>query len=606
MFQSFEDTGGPQYGRERVTALRGVLTDAGLAGFIVPRSDAHQGEYVADCDERMLWLSGFSGSAGMAIVLERKAALFVDGRYTLQAANQVDTGIFGTFDVATEKPAAWLKKTLKRGDRLGFDPWLHTPAEISRLEDVLDPAGIVLEAVARNPVDQIWQDRPPPPLGRVTVHPVKLAGQTPQKKLEAVRETLKANGAEAVVLSLPDSIAWLLNIRGQDVIHNPVALAFAIVPARGRVKLFINARKLTRTERAHLKPVATVADPAMLDVTLAEMGMKRSRVQIDPASCPYAIADTLRRAGAAMIEKPDPCLLPKARKNAAEIKGARAAHLRDGVAVSRFLAWLDREAMDGKTTEIEAARKLEDFRSETGELVDISFDTISGAGPNGAIVHYRVSEASNRKLRKNSLYLVDSGGQYHDGTTDITRTVAIGKPSAEMRKRFTLVLKGHIALARACFPKGTAGIQLDTLARQPLWRAGLDYDHGTGHGVGSYLSVHEGPQNISKRPGGAGLEPGMILSNEPGYYKNGHYGIRIENLVLVRKAEGKFEREMLEFETLTLAPIDSRLIDVSLLDDEERRWLDAYHARVRHAIAPSLKGEERTWLEQATRPLPKD
>ena len=577
----------------------------------MPRADEHQSEYVPPSAERLRWLTGFTGSAGMAVVGRRGAALLVDGRYTVQARQQVDTRAFEILPSPETTAADWLKQHLAKGARVGYDPWLHTVSQVAHYSEMLDAKGIKLQALARNPIDRLWgRARPRPPDGRVDVHPLKLAGKRAEDKIVGVQKQLKADAQDAVILTLTDSVAWLFNIRGSDVAHNPVVLAFAIVPQTGKPELFLDTLRgsgrdtgrLDAEARAHLAGIAKMLPVSALGERVKALKDGGKCVRLDFESA----AQWFRRALGkdAVSRGRDPCIAPKAIKNAAEIKGARAAHQRDGVAVVRFLAWLDREAVKGALDEIGAVKKLEECRRASTMLREISFDTISGAGPNGAIVHYRVTEATNRRLKSGDLFLINSGGQYLDGTTDITRTVAIGAPSAEMRQRFTAVLKGHIAIAIARFPKDTRGIDLDPLARNPLWQLGLDYDHGTGHGVGSYLSVHEGPQSISRR-GMTVLEPGMILSNEPGYYKEGAYGIRIENLVLVCEPEkpDKGERAMMSFETLTLAPIDRCLVAAEMLTEAERGWLDAYHARVRREIAPELEGETRAWLLAATEPL---
>ncbi|WP_436637855.1 aminopeptidase P family protein [Microbaculum sp. FT89] len=604
MFQTFDDGADPSHGAERLARLRAELERRGLDGFLIPRSDEHQGEYVPPGAERLKWLTGFSGSAGLAVVLKHAAAIFVDGRYTLQVRDQVDTGAFEPLHLIDPGWHAWLEEQLQAGATLGYDPWLHTVAGIRRLEKIAEKTGATLVPTPDNPVDAIWTDRPGPPLGQVVVHPLDVAGRSAADKLADVQKTLAKARAGATVLTQPDSIAWLLNIRGSDVQHTPLPLSFAVVPAEGRPTLLIDSRKLTNTSRAHIEDVADIAEPSEFGPALDEAAGGQGAIRLDPATTARWIADRIEAAGGRTVDGDDPCTLPKATKNAAEIAGARAAHLRDGAAVSRFLAWLDREAASGGVDEIAAATALEGFRAATGQLKEISFDTISGAGPNGAIVHYRVTTDTNRPLEPNSLYLVDSGAQYVDGTTDITRTVAIGAPTADMRRHFTLVLKGHIAIATARFPEGTSGAQIDTLARYPLWQAGLDFDHGTGHGVGSFLSVHEGPQRIAKT-GTVPFRPGMIVSNEPGYYRTGHYGIRIENLELVKPPEPVpgGEKALLSFETLTLAPIDRRLVDVALLSEAEKAWLNAYHARVRAEIGPQLDGDDRAWLEAATAPL---
>lgn len=596
---------GPADPAARLADLRGELRRRRLTGFVVPRADEHQNEYVAARSERLRWLTGFSGSAGTAVVLQDRAAVFVDGRYTVQAAGEVDAGLYELRHLTREPVQGWLSDHLPPNGRLGYDPWLHTPTQVTLLETACRDAGGRAIAVGGNPIDRIWADQPPPPLAPVTPHDVAYAGIPAAEKRAQIAEALRAKRQDAAILSAPDSIAWLLNVRGGDLDYVPVALAFAIVEADGRVALFIDARKLSDPVRAHLGDGVTVAEPAAMDEALGRLGGERKVVRIDPERTPSAVVRRLRSAGARIVEGQDPCLLPKALKNATEQAGIRAAHLRDGAAVTRFLAWLARAAAAGGLTEMAAAERLAAFRSANALYRGPSFTTISGAGANGAIVHYRVDAVSNRTLQPDSLYLVDSGAQYLDGTTDITRTIAIGTPCAEMRQRFTLVLKGHIALAVACFPKGTTGPQLDVLARRPLWAHGLDYDHGTGHGVGTYACVHEGPQSISKMPNRTALEPGMILSNEPGYYKKGAYGIRIENLVLVTAAPTPAggEQELLAFETLTLAPIDRALIEPALLSVGEREWLDAYHARVRKVLTPVVDGDTAVWLAAATRPI---
>jgi Xaa-Pro aminopeptidase len=604
MFQTYEAPEVRRDGAERIARLRQLMAKSKLAAVLVPRADEHQGEYVAPCAERLKWLTGFSGSAGMAVITRNAAALFVDGRYVTQAPAQVDTGIFEVLQVPEAKLSEWLFAHLKSGAAVGFDPWLHTAAVIEDLGKTLEPKGIKLKALGRNPVDRIWgRARPAPPLGAVIPHAIEHAGKPAAQKIAELQAAMRKDGQDLAILTLPDSIAWLLNIRGSDVAHNPVPLAFAIVPANGKAELFIDARKLGPEAKAHLAPLTKICAPATLDRRLAALRSTSKRIRLGPGTAAAAFFRKLK-GKARIIAATDPCLLPKARKNAVEIEGARTAHRRDGAAVTRFLAWLDREAEQGELDEIGCSRRLEQLRSETQALKEISFDTISGSGPNGAIVHYRVTQPTNRKLAAGELYLVDSGAQYVEGTTDITRTVAIGTPTREMQERFTLVLKGHIAIARARFPKGTRGVDLDPFARRALWEAGLDFDHGTGHGVGSYLSVHEGPQSISKR-GTIVLEPGMIVSNEPGYYKAGAYGIRIENLLLVTEPEpvAGGDREVMAFETLTLAPIDRRLVLPELLSAEELAWLDAYHARVRDIIGPELGPTDRAWLEAATAPI---
>lgn len=590
---------------DRLPALREELARRGLDGFVVPRADQHQGEYVPARDERLAWLTGFSGSAGLAIVLRDRAALFVDGRYTVQARQQVDPQAFLCRHLADSPPEEWLVEMLPAAAVLGYDPRLLTAAAVARLQQAVAKVGASLQAVEDNPLDAVWPDQPPPPLAPVVPHPVAQAGRTAADKREEIAQAVRRAGAEAAVLSAPDALAWLLNIRGGDVPHTPLALGHGILDGAGRITLFLDPRKLSPGLADHLGAEVAVRPAEALAEALTALGRRRATVLLDQHTAGVWLAQRLEAAGATVRLQADPCALPKARKTVAELEGARAAHRRDGVAVCRFLAWLAREAPGGGLDEIAAADRLAAVRAEGPLFRDLSFETISGAGPNGAIVHYRVTPASNRPLLPGSLYLVDSGAQYLDGTTDITRTVAIGAPGPEERERFTLVLKGHIALATARFPHGTLGSQLDALARQFLWQEGLDFDHGTGHGVGSYLGVHEGPQRISKHPGAAPLEPGMICSNEPGYYREGAYGIRIENLVAVRDSQALRtpERPMLEFETLTLAPIDLSLVEPLLMTSAEIAWLDGYHARVRDEIGPLLDAADRAWLEEATQPL---
>jgi Xaa-Pro aminopeptidase len=585
----------------RLQALRAELKRRGVDGFLVPRSDEHQGEYVPTRAQRLVWLTGFTGSAGMAIVLADQAAIFIDGRYTLQVTKQVDMALFTPQPLDQVRPDQWLAERLKPGMKLGFDPWLHGIGECERLANACTRAGAELVALEGNPIDAVWSDQPPPPLGPVVPHGQEFAGEESIAKRQRIALELAKSKADAAVLSLPDSIAWLLNIRGADVPHVPLPLSFAILHKDASVDLFVDPRKLTEAARQHLGNQISVQPPQALDAALDALGRDGRIVLVDPATAPYRLAARLQKAGASILREADPVALPKACKNAVEIEGTRRAHARDGAALTRFLGWLSDASTKGVLTEIEASDRLEAIRREHGLCRDLSFDTISGAGPHGAIVHYRATDRSNRKLQPGELYLVDSGAQYPDGTTDVTRTIAIGQPSEEMRDRFTRVLKGHIALATVRFPAGTTGSQLDALARRPLWEIGLDYEHGTGHGVGSFLSVHEGPHRISKMPNTVALRPGMIVSNEPGFYKEGGYGIRIENLILVQKADeaGKF----LHFETLTLAPIDRNLIDVSLLSADELAWINAYHARVAKQIGPQLDAPAKAWLDQATAPL---
>jgi len=599
-FQSFAEVGGPAHSAERVAALRAELAKRNLSGFIVPRSDEHQNEYVPPGAERLLWLSGFSGSAGVAIVLADQAALFVDGRYTVQAAGQVDPDVIAVAPIVETPPHVWLEKALKADDRLGFDPWLLTADSVKRLSAAAEKAGAKLIAVERNPIDRIWRDRPDAPVAPIFLYPPKLAGQTAADKIAALQA--KLGSVEGLVISDVHNVAWLLNIRGADIAHTPVPLVFAYAPREGRPTLFVDPRKLSEVTRAEIERDADILPSSELAPFLKRAATGKARVAIDAATGPYALVKIVEAAGGTAVVEADPTTLLKARKNDAELKGAREAHLRDGAALARFLCWFDGAAGSGRLTEIEAAEKLEDFRRETGKLREISFATISAAGPHAAIPHYRVSESSNLRIRK-GLFLIDSGGQYLDGTTDITRTIVVGEASKAMRDRFTRVLKGHIAIARAVFPKGSTGAHIDAFARAPLWRVGLDFDHGTGHGIGAYLSVHEGPQRIAKT-GSVALEPGMIISNEPGYYAPGKFGIRIENLVVVERLKiAGGEREMFGFETISFAPIDLRAVEPGLLDPEEKAWLNAYHAEVRAKISPLVDKPTRAWLAKATRKI---
>ncbi|MGB0625516.1 MAG: aminopeptidase P family protein [Alphaproteobacteria bacterium] len=586
---------------DRLGALRARLDEAGLDGFVVPHADAHQNEFLPPDAERLAWLTGFTGSAGTAVVLRERAAIFVDGRYTLQVRDQADGDLYEFRHLIEEPVAGWLTEHLPAGARLGYDPWLHTKSQAERLARAADRAGAELVPVAENPLDATWTDRPPAPRTPVVPHEGRFAGRDSAVKRTEIAEIIKGGGADATVLTQPDSIAWLLNIRGADVDHTPLPLSFAILHADASVDWFVAAEKLTDELAPHLGDRVRVHVPEAFADALEGLAGRRVLVSADTAAA--WVFDRL--ADAEVLRGDDPVTRPKAIKNTTELEGTRVAHLRDALALARFLHWLDCTAPGGGVDEMSAAAKLEDFRRTGEHFRDTSFDTISGAGPNGAIVHYRVTPGTKRALGDGELYLVDSGAQYLDGTTDVTRTIAIGTPTDEMRDRFTRVLKGHIALAALRFPAGTTGAQIDAFARAALWQAGIDYDHGTGHGVGSYLGVHEGPQRISKAGGSVALAPGMIVSNEPGYYRAGEYGIRIENLVAVSPAEDIVggERPMLGFETLTLAPIDRRLIDTVLLDRAEREWLDAYHARVASEVGPLLDGDVRDWLMAATAPL---
>ena len=588
--------------KTRVALLRAELKKQKLTGFFVPRADEFQGEYVPAYAERLRWLTNFRGSAGIAIVTLKKAAIFVDGRYVIQVRQQVDEKIFAPFHLMEEPPSQWIARNLKKGDRLGFDPWLVTAEQAKRLSEACAGVGASFVALETNPIDAVWDDQPSRPSASLATQPTQFAGKTAAEKIKDLRKGL--TNADAVVLTQPDSVSWLFNLRGFDVPHTPVVAAYAILPAKGKAQIFIAKEKITEDVAAHLKSIATLHPPKDVASALKTLGKEKARVLIDPAWTPERIRELLVKAKATVVTGPDPVLLPKARKNATEQEGARAAQKRDGVAVSRFLCWLEKEAPKGGLTELDAAAKLKAFREATGELKDLSFETIPASGPHAAIPHYHATEESNRKLGLNEIFLVDSGAQYIDGTTDITRTVIVGTPTAELKDRFTRVLKGMIGLTMARFPKGTTGSQLDVLARQHLWSAGLDFDHGTGHGVGAYLSVHEGPARINKSDR-TPLEPGMILSNEPGFYKQDDYGIRIENLVMVHEAKpvSGGDRNMLGFETLTLAPIDRRLVEVGLMSEAERTWLDAYHARVFKEVGDHFEGEELAWLKKACEAL---
>ncbi len=600
-FQNYDDLSDAATCAPRLAALRGELKKRGLDGFIVPRSDEHQSEYVPKRAERLAWLTAFTGSAGAAVVLTGRGAIFVDGRYTLQVRQQTDTKLFEPRDLLAEGPAAWIETNVAKGSKLGYDPWLHTAAAVESLKASAAKAGAELAACESNPIDAVWSGQPSPPLAKAAPHGLPLAGEAAEAKRTRIADEAKKKGADAVVLTMPDSICWLLNIRGADVPHTPFALSFAILSADGSTDLFMDERKSSPELLKHLGNSVRLRPPSEFSPALD--ALKGKMVAADPGTAASAIFDRLGKAGARIVRLPDPCQLAKACKNSVEVEGMRKAHIRDGAALSGFLCWFAREAPKGQLTEISASERLEGFRKAGGALSDLSFDSISAAAPHAAIPHYRVTRSSNRAIHRDEIYLIDSGAQYADGTTDVTRTVIVGTPTAEMKDRFTRVLKGHIALATARFPEGTTGAALDSFARRPLWEAGLDYDHGTGHGVGSYLSVHEGPQNISKRQIAQALMPGMIVSNEPGYYKAGEYGIRIENLVVVREppAIAGGDRKMMEFETITLAPIDLGLVEAALLTEEETRWLNAYHARVRETLRPLVDPETAAWLEAATR-----
>jgi Xaa-Pro aminopeptidase len=603
-FQTFEEPEGGVALTARLARFREELARRKLTGFVVPRADQQQNEYVPASEERLAWLTGFTGSAGMAIVLTREAAVFVDGRYTLQAAKQVDRKAWQIEPLADPPPEQWLTKHLTAGDRLGFDPWLHTSAAAERLAAACTKAGAELIAVESNPLDQVWTERPAPPLGRVAIHGVQFSGEIEAEKLKRIRLEINKLGVEALVLSDSHAVAWTFNIRGADVSHTPLPLSYALVPKDGRPTIFIDHRKLSNLTRDHLEQSAEVLEPDALVPALTELARSGAAIALDSATAADALSRLIAGAGGKPVRGNDPVSLLKAVKNITEIEGTRTAHQRDAVALARFLAWIDREAPSGALTEIDTVEALETFRRQTCALKDVSFPTIAGTGPNGAIVHYRVTRKSNRRISPGDLLLIDSGAQYEDGTTDVTRTIAVGNPTDEMRDRFTRVLRGHIAIARAVFPDGTTGAQIDSFARQFLWQAGLDFEHGTGHGVGSYLSVHEGPARISKL-GTTPLKRGMILSNEPGYYKTDAYGIRIENLELVIGTDVPgAEKPVNAFETLTLAPIDRRLIEVNMLSATELKWLNDYHERVNRAVRPHLDDNAtKLWLDEATAAL---
>lgn len=597
----------------RLSALREELKRQKLDGFIVPISDEHMSEYVGSYAQRLGWLTGFGGSAGSAIVLQHKAAMFVDGRYTIQVRDQVDGNLYDYASTLDTNHANWLVANCEKGARIGYDAWLHSKGWVTALSAALARKGVELVATNGNPVDAVWDDQPAPSMALAAVHDDAHTGQSSAEKRAKISDWLKSEDLDAAVISALDSVAWLLNIRGADVDRTPVALSYLIAHADGTAELFIAPEKVTPGLEQHLGNAVSIRDRADFTAGLASLAGKN--VAVDPDFGVAAISQILEEAGANPISVRDPAILPKAIKNPVEQQGHRDAQARDGAAVAKFLHWLSIEPSKGGQTELSAVAKLREFRDATGVLKDQSFDTISASGPNGALCHYRVDEDSNRNIEPGSVFLCDSGGQYLDGTTDITRTVWIAgpgdqaEPTAEIRDRFTRVLKGHIQIARAVFPQGTNGGQLDALARQYLWEAGVDYAHGTGHGVGSFLAVHEGPQRIAKPSGGqAGtsqeLFAGMILSNEPGYYKAEEFGIRIENLVLVEKkniqgAEGTY----LGFENLTWVPMARDMLDMSLLTAEEKQWWNDYHATTRAILAPQLAGDVLAWLENACQPI---
>ncbi|WP_370336390.1 M24 family metallopeptidase [Parvularcula marina] len=605
MFQTFEPASDIGFAAAHVPPLRAALADQGLDGLLIPHDDAYLNEYLPDNAERLMWASGFSGSAGMAIVLKDKAAVFSDGRYTLQLREQVDQEYFELHNTADVDPAVWLAANTAEGAVIGYDPFLYSKAGLAPYVRMASKSGFTLKALETNPIDAAWEDQPEEPCAPILPHPDSFSGEGSASKRHRLADDLKSAKVGAALLTAPHSLAWLFNIRGGDVHASPLPLGRAILRADGSAELFIHPDKVTDGLPSHLGNEVTIRAETEVMSALADLGKAGVKVAVDPAITPLAFTQALEAAGAGIEEMADPCSLPRALKNDAELNGARTAHIRDGAVITRFLHWLAEEAPKGELTEIAAAQKLESLRIATGVLKDISFDTISGSANHGALPHYRVSTRSDQKIKPGTLFLIDSGGQYEDGTTDITRTMAIGTPTEEMRRCYTLVLQGHIALATAKFPKGTSGHALDAFARRPLWEAGLDYDHGTGHGVGSYLGVHEGPQKISKHPIAQALEPGMICSNEPGFYKAGEFGIRIENLIIVNQPQPVpgGEREMMSFETITLAPLERELIDADMLTAEERKWVDDYHAEVWAKVGPELDGEVKDWLKARTAAL---
>ncbi|MEX0280487.1 MAG: aminopeptidase P family protein [Arenibacterium sp.] len=596
MFQTFDVTARPEQGPPRLADLRKELTREGLDGFLVPRADAHQGEYVADRDARLAWLTGFTGSAGFCAALKTRAGVFVDGRYRTQVKQQV-ADVYTPVPWPDVKLPEWLKQELPEGGTVGFDPWLHTISEVDAWEKALEDTGVKMVR-SDNLVDRIWTDQPPPPMQPVQAHSIEFAGESAAEKCNRLAAALRDAGHNGAVLTLPDSIMWLLNIRGKDIERNPLAHGFAILHADGSVDLFMAAEKVERLGD-HLGPTVKLHDPANFVSTLQSL---KGRFRLDRSTAPQAVADAM---GDNWVAGDDPCALPKACKNAAEIKGSAEAHLRDGAALVELLAWLGAQT-PGTVRETQVVSQLEAMRRRDNALQDISFDTIAGTGPNGAIMHYRVTEETDSVLEPGHLLVLDSGGQYLDGTTDITRTIAIGEPGDEERRAFTRVLQGMIAMSRLHWPKGLAGRDIEAIGRMPLWLAGQDFNHGLGHGVGAYLSVHEGPQRLS-RVSHVPLQPGMILSNEPGYYREGAFGIRIENLLVVQETddlpEGDPERDFLNWRTLSFAPIDRTLIMVEMLSAEERNWLNAYHAEVAEKIGPRVGKTARMWLDAAAAPL---
>jgi Xaa-Pro aminopeptidase len=609
MFQSFEVKSTPQHGKARIEALRGLFSDNKIDGLLVPRSDEYLGEYVPASAERLAWATGFTGSAGQLLVTVTQAVVFVDGRYVTQLAQQVDPEVFTPGDLVGEPPHKWIAKHAAKGFRLGIDPWMHTGAEVRKLEQALADIGGTLVLLPFNPVDRLWADRPAEPVGKVAIQAENQAGVPAKDKIAKITADLRERGLAAVFITDPSSVAWIFNIRGNDVPHTPHPLSRAFIKADGSAELFLDPRKTNIEVETYLRELCEQVDPKLLAERLERLCAGGARVLVDPDLAPHVLGHLIRHFGGEVVEGNDPAKLGRAVKNMVELNGSAAAHLQDGVAMVEFLHWFD-EQPAGSLTEIAAAKALEATRARVGErmqnpLKDISFETISGAGENAAIMHYRVTTESDRSIRSGEMFLIDSGAQYVNGTTDITRTLAVGTVPDEQRRFFTLALKGMIAISSARFPKGTRGCDLDPLARIALWKSGADFAHGTGHGVGSYLSVHEGPQRIS-RMSTQELLPGMILSNEPGYYRPGSFGIRIENLIYVREAEEieGGDQPMLGFETLTFVPIDRRLIVEELLTREELRWLDDYHQKTRDELMPLISDPaQRAWLEKATAPF---
>lgn len=605
MFQSFDAITDRSFAGKHLPLLRAKLAERNLQGLLVPHEDEYLNEYLPDYAERLAWLTGFSGSAGSAIVLTERAAAFSDGRYAIQLPQQVDDAHFELHMTHDVKPDAWLQDNASAGDRIGYDPLLFSVSALRSFERAAQKVGFSLVPVQPNPIDEVWADQPAPPSAPVVPHPLDYAGEAHGDKLARIGKDIADAGADLAIITSPSSLAWLFNVRGGDVHAAPLPLGRALVGTDGKAEVFLHPDKVSQELRDHLGDDVVVRDEAEVEAQLKACGEARKRVLVDFDISPVHYLNIVQSAGGDLVKGSDPVALPRAIKNDVEREGTRQAHIRDGAAVTRFLRWLSIEGPKGTVTEIDAAIRLEEFRRDTNVLQDISFDSITGSGAHGAMAHYRVTRESNREMKPGELFLIDSGGQYKDGTTDITRVIAIGEPSEEMRQRYTAVLKGHISLAVARFPKGTSGHALDALARLPMWQMGLDYDHGTGHGVGSFLSVHEGPQRISKAPNEVGLEPGMILSNEPGYYKEGAYGIRIENLILVTEATeiSGGERPMMAFENLTWAPLERELIDPAMLSSDEAAWVDDYHESVLRHLESLLPADDAAWLKERCAPL---